>query len=81
MHPDHILMLHRQRIREAIAHAEHRRHLQTLRRAGRPRRALSRLILRAHPHRADRTSPLETRDAKRDDSVGGAMDILVLPHE
>ena len=63
MHPDHILMLHRLRTREAVARAERLRLLQAARGDSQPRGALSRLLSRAIPRRADRASIIETRDA------------------
>ena len=63
MHTDDILLMHRQHTREAVAHAEHLRHLRTAHRDSRPRAALSRLLARATSRRADRTSPSESRDA------------------
>lgn len=59
MHPDHFLLFHRQRTREAVARAEQLRHLRAARRDSRPRRAV-RLLTRTTPRRADRASPIET---------------------
>lgn len=54
MHPDHILLIHREHIRELAARADQ---LRLLRAARRPRSALSRLLTRITPRRVGLTPP------------------------
>ena len=44
MHPDHLLLLHRERIHQAVAHAEHLHHVRNARRERRARGTLSRIL-------------------------------------